>query len=345
MKMIERASGNILEAYSEALVNTVNTVGVMGKGIALQFRQAFPQNYEIYRRVCARGEVKPGTMLVTPTGRFDNPALIINFPTKRHWKGRSKLEDIDAGLRDLVRVIKERQIRSIAIPPLGCGNGGLDWEEVRPRIEKALAEVPDTHVLLFAPEGAPSVDSMPVATAPPKMTPGRAALLAAMITYAEPGYRLSMLEIQKLAYFLQQVGEPLRLHFVKGKYGPYSEALHHVLQRIEGHFIRGYGDRSQDSSIEVLTSGTEGALGYLQQHPETRDRLSRVTALIEGFETPRGVELLATVDWVARQDDRARLDVGVAVDEVHGWNEHKKRTFPAQQIRAAWNQLKSERWI
>jgi O-acetyl-ADP-ribose deacetylase (regulator of RNase III) len=343
--MIERTSGNILEADAEALVNTVNTVGVMGKGIALQFRQAFPANYDIYKRACARGEVRPGAMLVTPTGRFENPSLIINFPTKRHWRGRSRIEDIDSGLLDLVRIIKEKQIRSVAIPPLGCGNGGLDWHEVRPRIEQAFAALPDTRVLLFAPEGAPSVDSMPVATEPPKMSPGRAALLAAMITYAEPGYRLSMLEIQKLAYFLQNAGEPLRLQFTKGKYGPYSEALHHVLQRIEGHFIRGYGDRSQDSSIEVLGRGNDGAVAYLESHPQTRERLSRVTALITGFETPRGVELLATVDWVSRENEAAKSDVVVAVREVHEWSDHKKRTFPPQQIRAAWNQLKTEGWI
>jgi O-acetyl-ADP-ribose deacetylase (regulator of RNase III) len=345
MNMIERAAGNILEANAEALVNTVNTVGVMGKGIALQFRQAFPRNYEIYRRACLRGDVKAGLMLVTPTGRFENPTLIVNFPTKRHWKGRSRLEDIDAGLTDLVRVIKEKDIHSIAIPPLGCGNGGLDWNIVRPRIEHALAAVPDTRVLLFAPDGAPAVDDMPVATSSPKMTPGRAALLAAMIVYAEPGYRLSMLEIQKLAYFLQEAGEPLRLGFVKGQYGPYAEALHHVLQRIEGHYIRGYGDRSQDASIQVLPPGYEGAAAHLRDHRETEARLQRVSSLIEGFETPRGVELLATVDWVAKNEARATADPEVAVSAVHAWNDHKRRAFPAQQIRAAWQQLRTQDWI
>ena len=345
MNMIEHASGNILEANAEALVNTVNTVGVMGKGIALQFRQAFPKNYEIYRRACQRGDVKPGFMLVTPTGRFENPTFIINFPTKRHWKGRSRLEDIDAGLTDLVRVIKENGIHSIAIPPLGCGNGGLDWNVVRPRIEHAMAAVPNTRVLLFAPEGAPAVDDMPVATSPPKMTPGRAALLAAMIAYAEPGYRLSMLEIQKLAYFLQESGEPLRLSFAKGQYGPYAEALHHVLQRIEGHYIRGYGDRSQDASVQVLPPGYVGASAHLREHPETKDRLQRVTSLIEGFETPRGVELLATVDWVAKNDIRAKIDPDAAINAVHAWNDHKRKTFPPRQIRAAWQQLRTQNWI
>src|SRR5580658_1190484 len=186
-----------------------------------------------------------------------------------------------------------------------------------------MADVPDTRVLLFATEGAPPVDTMLVATSPPKMTQGRAALLAAMIAYAEPGYRLSMLEIQKLAYFLQEAGEPPRLNFTKGMYGPYAEALHHVLQRIEGHYIRGYGDRSQDASVQVLPPGYDGAPAHLREHPETEGRLLTLTSLIEGFETPRRVELLATVDWVAKNDERAKVDPNVAVSEVHAWNDHK----------------------
>lgn len=130
--MLELTKGNLLEAPVEALVNTVNTVGVMGKGIALQFRQAFPENFKVYAAACKRDEVVPGKMLVVPTQRLDNPKFVINFPTKRHWKGKSRMEDVEAGLRDLVDVIRREKIQSIAVPPLGCGNGGLDWRVVRP---------------------------------------------------------------------------------------------------------------------------------------------------------------------------------------------------------------------
>lgn len=178
----------------DALVNTVNTVGVMGKGVALQFRQAFPENYEYYRNACLRSQVQPGKMLIYSRNRLDNPRFIINFPTKRHWKGKSKLNDIDAGLAALVRDIRDLGIQSIAIPPLGCGNGGLDWAIVRPRIIKALEAVPEVHVLLYEPRGAPVPDQMRVATKRPNMTPSRAALVSLMVNYGIPGYCLSLLE-------------------------------------------------------------------------------------------------------------------------------------------------------
>src|SRR6266850_4231018 len=132
--MIELKRGDILEAKADALVNTVNCVGVMGRGIALQFRKAFPENFKVYEAACERKEVEPGTMLVFETGRLTGPRYIINFPTKRHWKGKSRMEDIDAGLPALVEEIKKRGIRSVAVPPLGCGLGGLNWNDVRPRI-------------------------------------------------------------------------------------------------------------------------------------------------------------------------------------------------------------------
>jgi len=343
--MVEIRSGNILDADAEALVNTVNTVGVMGKGIALQFRQAFPRNYEVYRRACERSEVQPGKMLVVSTDRLDNPRYVVNFPTKRHWKGKSRIEDIESGLEALVAEIRRLNIRSIAIPPLGCGNGGLDWEVVRPMILRAVAAVPEVQVLLYQPRGAPVPEEMPVATARPSMTPSRAALLSLMVDYGIPGYRLTLLEVQKLAYFLQVAGQPLRLQFVRHKYGPYAETLNHVLQRIEGHFIRGYGDRSRESSIRVIPEAVEEATRFLSGDAETAGRLERVRRLIEGFETPYGMELLATVHWVAHSESAARNDAEEAVRLVQEWSVRKRRTFRPQHIRTAWGQLHAHRWI
>ena len=151
--MIELAQGNLLEADAEALVNTVNCVGFMGKGIALQFKQAWPENFRAYERACHTHEVQPGKMFVVPTGRMMNPKYIVNFPTKRHWRGASRIEDIRAGLKALVQEVKRLGIQSIAVPPLGCGNGWLNWWEVRPMIEQALQAVPDVRVLLFEPRG------------------------------------------------------------------------------------------------------------------------------------------------------------------------------------------------
>ncbi|NTU79934.1 MAG: macro domain-containing protein [Chloroflexales bacterium] len=162
--MIEHLHGNLLDADVEALVNTVNTVGVMGKGIALQFRQAYPANFSAYQAACKRGEVVPGQMFVVPTAQLINPRYIINFPTKRHWRGKSQMEDIESGLEGLIATVRDHQIGSLAVPPLGCGNGGLNWDEVRPKIEAAFAELPEVRVLLYAPEGAPAPESIRVAT-------------------------------------------------------------------------------------------------------------------------------------------------------------------------------------
>jgi len=342
--MLEHMHGNLLDADVEALVNTVNTVGVMGKGIALQFRQAYPANFSAYQAACKRGEVVPGRMFVVQTGQLTNPHYIINFPTKRHWRGMAQMEDIEAGLVDLIATVRDRQISSLAVPPLGCGNGGLNWDEVRPKIEAAFAELPEVRVLLYAPEGAPAPDSLRVATKRPKMTLVRAAVLSLIEQYAPRGYRVSMLEIQKLAYFLESAGEPLNLSFEKARYGPYSEKLHHVLQRIDGHFVRGYGDRTQEISLHPLPDAIAEAQAVIEAHPETHARLGRVGALIEGYETPYGVELLSSVHWVAQENPAARQHARCAAEDVHAWNEHKHH-FRADHITLAWRQLHAQHWI
>ena len=347
--MIDLATGNLLDADVEALVNSVNTVGVMGKGVALQFRQAYPANYAAYVQACKRQEVQTGQMFVVPAGTLTNPRYIVNFPTKRHWRQRSRLSDIKLGLIDLVGVIKNLGIKSIALPPLGCGNGGLEWEEVRPAIEEALQHLPqDIKVLLYQPLGAPDPVTMPIATTRPRMTPGRAGLLGVLGNYVVPGYRLGLLEIHKLAYFLQAAGEPLDLKFAKNQYGPYAENLNHVLQRMEGHFIRGYGDRTANlgAQINLDHSAVIQARGFLNDKPATLERFERVRDLIEGYETPYGLELLATVHWVAaRENILASSDPDQAVEGVHRWNKRKRDLFPAAHIRLAWDRLNSQGWL
>lgn len=153
--MIERAQGDLLIADTEALVNTVNCVGVMGKGIALQFKKAFPENFKAYEAACRREEVRPGRMFVFETGQMFNPRYIINFPTKRHWRGKSRYEDIESGLKALVREVRQQKIRSIAVPPLGSGLGGLQWSRVKGMITAAFADMPDVRVKLYEPKSSP----------------------------------------------------------------------------------------------------------------------------------------------------------------------------------------------
>ncbi len=342
--MIDLMRGNLLDADADALVNTVNCVGVMGKGIALQFKQAFPGNYKVYERACRAGEVEVGRMLVVPM-LGEHPRFIINFPTKRHWRGKSRLEDIEAGLQALVGDVRRLGLKSVAVPPLGCGNGGLDWSEVRPRIERAFEALPGVEVLLFEPDGAPVADEMRVRTKRPDMTPGRAILIAVMERYQGIGYRLTLLEIQKLAYLLQRAGEQLKLNYVKDKYGPYAENLNFVLQATEGHFTRGYGDRSRGAEIAVLPDGIQEASNFLQGHEESLHRLERVSRLIEGFETPHGMELIATVDWAVHELGNTGRDLGQVVAAVHSWNERKRRIFGERAIGIAWERLSREGWV
>ncbi len=157
--MIRFTQGNLLEARAEALVNTVNTVGVMGKGIALMFKERFRENFRRYAAACKAGEVRVGTMFVTETGELDCPRWIINFPTKQHWRAPSRLEWVEEGLRDLRRFLVENQVRSVAIPPLGAGNGGLDWARVRPKIVDQLGNLEDTEILVYEPP--PSTRALP----------------------------------------------------------------------------------------------------------------------------------------------------------------------------------------
>ncbi len=159
--MIEQTYGDLLMADAEALVNTVNCVGVMGKGIAFQFKKAFLENFKAYKAACRRREVRPGRMFVFETGQMFNPRYIINFPTKRHWRGKSRYEDIESGLKDLIREVRKRKIRSIAIPPLGSGLGGLQWGRVKGMIEAAFEEMQDVRVKLYEPKGSPDAKDMP----------------------------------------------------------------------------------------------------------------------------------------------------------------------------------------
>lgn len=345
--MVEFKSGNLLQADVEALVNTVNTVGVMGKGIALQFKQAFPENFAAYERAAKKGDIVPGRMFVYETGLFANPRYIINFPTKRHWRGQSRLDDIEAGLRDLVRIIREKNIRSVAIPPLGCGFGGLDWNEVRPLILAALDNLPPANVRawVYPPAGTPTADKMPVTTSRPRLTLGRAALIELIDQYALPGYRVTQLEIQKLAYFLQMAGEPLRLNYVKQQYGPYAENLHFVLQHLEGHYLRGYGARSGGSNLYLLPGANAEAEAFLRDYPETRQHLERVASLIQGFETPYGMELLATIHWLAREDPHVKQDYRAAVRGFETWNQRKREHFHPEHIQTAWDRLRQQAWL
>lgn len=344
--MLEYTRGNLLEADAEALVNTVNCVGVMGKGIALQFKQAFPANYDEYRKVCKAEQLTPGTVLVHQTGVLGNPRYIINLPTKNHWRGKSRIEDVRSGLRALVDTIARLEIKSVAVPPLGCGYGGLRWADVRELIEESFQSMPDVRVLVFEPAAAPSPGDRPVRTAKPKLTRARALYLLLMARYAAIDFKRTLLEIQKLAYFLQEGGEPLRLRFNAGPYGPYADNLNKVLETLEGHYSTGYeGSRKPDREIKLCPGAEEEARRFLGEDADAERLMDRVTRLIDGFETPYGMELLATVHWVATHADPPAKTVVEAVECVQAWNTRKQRLFTPQHVKAAWERLRGQGWL
>lgn len=344
--MIDFKTGNILTEDTEALVNTVNCVGVMGRGLALQFKQAFPENFKAYARACKLGQVEPGRMFVFDTRQLTHPRYIINFPTKRHWRGQSRIEDIEKGLDALAAEVRQRGIRSIAIPPLGTGLGGLSWPDVRSRIERAFLALPDVRVVVFEPTPASKAAPVPKARKIPAMTPGRAVLIGLMDRYLtgllDPF--VTLLEVHKLMYFGQEAGEPLRLRYVAGPYGPYAENLRHVLHAIEGYYVSGFGagGDAPDKVLELVPGAVADARATVAEHPDSRARLERVAHLVEGFESPFGLELLATVHWIATRDHPATEEDLIA--RTYAWGE-RKRQFSEYQIRLARRVLEERGWI
>lgn len=345
--MIKLAQGDLLKQDDvDAIVNTVNCVGVMGKGIALQFKNKWPANFSAYAAACKAGQVRPGRMFIFDAGGLVKPNFIVNFPTKDHWRGSSKIEFIRDGLVDLVKQVHRLGIRSIAVPPLGCGNGGLDWVDVRPLIESAFQSLPDVEVRLFEPAGAPAPKTMEVRTKRPRMTPGRAAIVKVIDTYRELNYGLSKIEVQKLAYFLQEAGGPLDLPFVKHQYGPYSDTLRHALNSMEGHFIRGLGDGVVEAEIEPTEDALVEAEAFIaeQQHSALADQVASVGRLIDGYQSSYGMELLASVHWVATREQGV-ASVEDAIEAVHDWNDRKRQLMKPEHITKAWERLVAEGWL
>lgn len=308
--MIHSARGNLLEAEAEALVNTVNTVGVMGKGIALMFKEAYPENFREYVDACKRGDVIVGKMFVTERHALHGARWIINFPTKKHWRGASRLEWVVAGLDDLRRVIEEKGIRSIAIPPLGTGNGGLDWRDVRPVVTKMLASLEDVDILLFEPTR--EYQNVAKRAGVEKLTPARALVAELVRRYWVLGIDCSLLEVQILAWLLQRQLERLgpsnvlALEFKADRYGPYSDALRHLLNSLDGSYLhceRRLADARPFDTIRFEDSKRPHVEAYLKS--EAHDylpALESATQLIDGFESPLGMELLGTIDWLLVRD-------------------------------------------
>ncbi len=311
--MITFTQGNLLEARTEALVNTVNTVGVMGKGIALMFKERFAENYRRYAAACKAKEVRTGRMFVTEVNELGGPRWIVNFPTKQHWRGNSRMEWIVEGLQDLRRFLIENKVKSVAIPPLGAGNGGLDWAEVRLHIEAKLADL-DSQIIVFEPTG--KYQNVAKRSGVETLTPARALIAELVRRYWVLGMECSFLEIQKLAWFLERNIErhnpdqnPLDLHFMAHKYGPYANRLNHLLNSLDGSYLHSDKRIGDADPLDVIWFDDERRTfvqAYLKSEAkEYLPALEATSAVIDGFESPFGMELLATVDWLLTKEDVA----------------------------------------
>jgi O-acetyl-ADP-ribose deacetylase (regulator of RNase III) len=344
--VIEFKTGNIFNEPADGLVNTVNCVGVMGRGIAAQFKKVYPQNFKDYAHACKDGLVQPGKMFVVKVSDLTSPRYIINFPTKRHWKTNSRIEDIELGLSALAETVEQCQLKSVAIPPLGCGLGGLNWNDVRPLIEKFSERVSATQVIVFEPAADTDTQEVRPTQKIPQMTAGRAALIRLIDQcqkeLLEPG--ISALEIHKLMYFMQESGEPLRLSYAKGPYGPFAENLKIVLELLEGHYTIGHcdGGDSPTKEIDLLPGAREEAEKFLVKQDATLARFKRVSDLIEGYESAFGLELLASVHWAVTKEDAKGSKA--AYEAISSWDTHKQK-FSERQIELSYNTLVQNEWL
>lgn len=308
---IRFAQGNLLEEDAEALVNTVNTVGVMGKGVALMFKEAFPDNFVRYEAACAAKELQIGKMFVTERNNLYGPRWIINFPTKAHWRFPSQLNWIEDGLNDLKRIIVDRNIKSIALPPLGAGNGGLAWDDVRELVVNKLSDLTDVDVIVYEP--TKQYQNVAKRTGVEKLTPPRALIAELVRRYSVIGIECSLLEIQKLGYFVERFAvrsglDTLSFEFSANKYGPYSDRLKHLLDSLDGSYLhceKRLADAGPFEPISFDYKKQEVVALYLKtdEAKPFQAALEATSKLIDGFESPLGMELLATVDWLVSRNN------------------------------------------
>lgn len=341
--MIRYIKGDLLSSTAEALVNTVNTVGVMGKGIALQFKNRFPENYKVYREACKKETFKTGQVLVVREGDLLHQKIIVNFPTKAHWKADSKYEFISSGLEALKVAIKENEIKSIAIPPLGCGNGGLEWNRVKLMIEEALQNI-NCDIIVYTPNSEiKAVLQKEIVNNEVKLTPARAMLIYLLFKYEASGEQSSLFVANKLAYFLQRRGEKLRLKFEAHHYGPYTVQLNHVLMHLNGVYLKGM-EQNQAKPFEPLWLNYDKyseVETYIKNTTdfEQKQRLDDVLKLLQGFESTFSLELLATVDFVSTANRSSSIHE--VQKSIVSWSNRKANLFENKQIEIAYNHLRN----
>ena len=353
--MIHYVKGNLLESDAQALVNTVNTVGVMGKGIALQFKEAFPENFRVYYNACRKKELHIGNMLVVEDSNLSSGSkLIVNFPTKTHWRYPSEYSYIEQGLQSLRREIQTRCIQSIAIPPLGSHNGGLDWLQVKQMIERTLGDLV-CEIYLYEPSDV-IIDRMKSERA--KLTPARAMLLTMLADLTKNGEFASVFAAEKLVYFMQRLGaaDIFKVEFKPYYYGPYSGGkVAHVLYALNGSYIKGMGgmENRPFDYIWLLDDVEREASEFIAGDKNAvllKDICEKTKALLRDYYSNYSLELLASVDYLLNNvpelhnwkndDDDNVLDI--LTEEIQNWSKRKEQMFRRNFLREAYHYLKGQ---
>jgi O-acetyl-ADP-ribose deacetylase (regulator of RNase III) len=355
--MIHYVKGNLLESDAQALVNTVNTVGVMGKGIALQFKEAFPENFRVYYNACRKKELHIGDVLVVEDSNLASGSkLIVNFPTKTHWRYPSEYSYIEQGLQSLRREILARHIRSIAIPPLGSHNGGLDWLQVKQMVEKAMGDL-DCEIYLYEPSDV-IIERMRSERA--RLTPARAMLLTMLADLTKNGEFASVFAAEKLVYFMQRLGaaDIFKVDFKPYYYGPYSGGkVAHVLYALNGSYIKGMGgmENRPFDYIWLLDDAEREASRFIDEAKnavQMKEICEKTKVLLRDYYSNYSLELLASVDFLLNNvpalhnwrnaDDNDVLDTLTL--EIQNWSKRKEHLFKRNYLSAAYHYLKDRQF-
>ena len=341
--MISFEKTDIRNVRAEAIVNSVNLTGVMGKGVALAIKEAYPENYKLYKKACEEKKIDIGEIFVTETGQLF-PKYIINFPTKKHWRYPSRYEWIEAGLHSLVKWLRRNDSSSIAIPPLGSGNGKLDWDRVKPMIEKDLKEFENKVDIIIIETSSKYIENNIKKPVIPeaKLTPARAMILYIMNRYRVLGFEINLLVVQKIAYFLQRLGEPLHLKYEKGYYGPFAYNIIPVLRTLRYHYInyKTLDSAKPSKIIKIDNSKMNEVDEYVESKlsAEQKERLKKTLELIKDFETPFGLELLGTVDYIF-SNKKQPVESSKVMSELKDWTNRKEKLFKQYHIDVASRRL------
>jgi O-acetyl-ADP-ribose deacetylase (regulator of RNase III) len=324
--MINYIKGNILESPAEALVNTVNTAGVMGKGIALQFKKAYANNYKAYVEACKKNEIAIGRLFIfRDSNLISGEKYIINFPTKTDWRKPSEYSYIDAGLDDLIRVLDEYKVKSVAIPPLGAGNGGLEWERVKKIIEGKLMNI-DVDVKVYEPT---QYIKEKMAAERIRLTDARALLLYVLYDLVSNGEYVSEFSSEKVCYFLQRFGarKYFNLNFSPNFYGPYSGKVRYVLNVLNGSYLTGYSDMNKKpfEPITMVSNGFETVQKYVEDKPELSVIAGKTIRFLTGFYSDFALELLSSIDFISEREKS--YDKEVIKSGLAEWSNRKRSMF------------------